>query len=354
MNIIDKYIGQAIIMGVLSVLVVLTSIYVLFVFAGETGKIGQADYTLWSVVEYTLYMLPRRLYELFPLSMLLGTMLGLGWLANNNELVVIRMAGVSVMRIIGSVMKTAIILMLLAMVIGEGIAPPLQQYANEQRVKALNRLIDVNTDFGLWAREGETYVNVNRVENTGRLIGITLYQFDENNFIKRQITAAQATYDGEQWILKSVKETSQVNNAYVVKNMHEMKWKTLLDLGMVKIVAAKPELLPLWKLKDYISYLKNNELDYSKYELAYWSKIFSPLTMLAMVLLAVPFVFGSMRQVSIGKQILLGFVVGLIFFLGSKLIGQVGLVYKVPAILSALLPTLIVIAVTIWSYRRIH
>ena len=354
MNIIDRYIGQAVIAGVFSVLIILTAVYVVFAFAGESGKIGQADYTVWSAIEYSLYLIPRRLYELFPLSMLLGTMLGLGWLANNNELVIIRMAGISLIRIIGSIMKTAFMLMLLAMVIGEGIAPPLHQYATEQRIKSLNRLIDVNTDYGLWAKDAETFINVNRVENDGRLIGITLYQFTEDNFIKRQISARQAIYDGQQWQLKSVKEVVHKNNSYVVNRYKELKWKTLLDLSMVKTVATKPELLSIWKLNDYIEYLKNNDLAYSKYELVFWSKMFSPFTILAMVLLAVPFVFGSMRQISIGKQILLGFILGVVFYIGSRLVGQMGLVYGVSAMLSALLPTLIVIALTAWSYRRIR
>lgn len=354
MNILDRYIGQAVITGVTSVLVIFITLYELFAFAGETDQIGQADYTMWAAIQYSLFLIPQHIYELFPLSMLLGTMLGLGWLANHNELVIIRMAGVSLLRIVGSIMKTAIMLMLLAMLIGEGIAPPLQQYATEQRIKALNRQINVNTDYGLWARDGETYINVNRVENDGRLIGINLYQFTKNNIIKRQIQASQAIYDGEQWRLQSVKETIYQNNSFVVNNRKEMKWKTLLDLDMVKIVAVPPDLLSIWKLNGYIDYLKNNDLEYTKYELVYWTKVFGPLTILAMVLLAVPFVFGSVRHISIGKQILLGFLVGVTFFMVSRLIGQMGLVYGVPAVLSALLPTLIVIALTVWSYRRIR
>jgi len=354
MNILDRYIGQAVISGVTSVLIIFITLYELFAFAGETDQIGQADYTMWAAIQYSLFLIPQHIYELFPLSMLLGTMLGLGWLANHNELVIIRMAGVSLLRIVGSIMKTAIMLMLLAMVIGEGIAPPLLQYATEQRIKALNRQINVNTDYGLWARDGETYININRVENDGRLIGINLYQFAENNVIKRQVQASQASYDGEQWILQAVKETIYKNNSFVVNNLKEMKWKTLLDLDMVKIVAIPPDLLSIWKLNGYIDYLKNNDLEYSKYELVYWTKLFGPLTILAMVLLAIPFVFGSVRQVSIGKQILLGFLVGVTFYMVSRLIGQMGLVYGVPAVLSALLPTLLVIALTTWSYRKIR
>lgn len=354
MNILDRYIGQSVITGVATVLTVLIVIYELIEFAGETSKIGRASYTIWSALQYSLLRIPQHIYELFPLSMLLGSMLGLGWLANNNELVIIRMAGVSLLRIIGSIMKTAIMLMLVAMVIGEGIAPPLQQYATDQRIKLLNRHINLNTDHGLWARDGNTYVNINRVDNTGQLIGITLYQFSENNFLEKQINARKAIYDGEQWILKTVVETIHKNDTFTIKRTKEMKWKTLLDLETVKIVAVRPELLSIWKLDGYIKYLKNNDLEYTKYELVYWTKIFGPLTILAMVLLSIPFVFGSVRHVSIGRQILLGFLVGITFYIVSRLVGQVGLVYGVPPLLSALLPNLLVISLTIWSYRRIR
>ena len=354
MNILDRYIGQSVIAGVTIVLTIFIVLYELFAFAGEANQIGRADYTIWSAIQYSLLRLPQHIYELFPLSMLLGTMLGMGWLANHNELVIIRMAGVSLLRIVGSIMKTAIMLMLIAMVIGEGIAPPLHQYASDQRIKALHGQINMNTDYGLWARDGDTYINVNSVDKDGRLNGITLYQFSENNFIERQIQARRAVYDGEQWILKSAKETIHKNNSFIVIRKKEMKWKTLLDLDMVKIVAVRPELLSIWKLNGYIDYLKNNDLEYTKYELVYWTKLFGPLTILAMVLLSIPFVFGSVRHVAIGKQILLGFLVGITFYIVSRLIGQMGLVYGVPAILSALLPTLLVIALTTWSYRKIR
>ncbi len=269
MKLLDRYIGQAIITGVMLVLIIFIVLYELFAFAGETNQIGQADYTVWAALEYSLLRIPQHVYELFPLSMLLGTMLGLGWLANNNELVIIRMAGVSLLGIVGSIMKTAIMLMLFAMLIGEGIAPPLYQYASDKRIKALHGHINMNTNFGLWARDGNTYINVNSVRNDGHLIGIKLYQFDDNNIIKRRIHASKAVYDeaGKHWLLKSVRETVHVNDSFTIKRSKKMKWKTLLDLNTVKIVAVRPELLSIWKLNGYIDYLKNNDLDFAKYEL---------------------------------------------------------------------------------------
>lgn len=354
MNTLDRYIGQSVITGVATVLTIFIILYELFSFAGEANQIGRADYTVWSALQYSLLRIPQHVYELFPLSMLLGTMLGLGWLANHNELVIIRMAGVSLLRIVGSIMKTATMLMLIAMVIGEGIAPPLQQYATDLRIKLLHSSINMNTSYGLWARDGNTYVNVRSVNKEGQLNSVTLYQFSEKHFIEREIKARKAIYDGEHWLLKSVKETTHKNNSFTVINKKEMKWKTLLDLDTVKIVAVRPELLSIWKLNGYINYLKNNDLEYTKYELVYWTKLFGPLTILAMVLLSIPFVFGSVRHISIGRQILLGFLVGITFYIVSRLIGQVGLVYGVPAILSALLPNLLVILLSVWSYRKIR
>lgn len=360
MNLLDRYIGQAIISGVLSVLIVFVVLYELFAFVGEVDNIGRADYTVWSAIQYSLLLIPQRIYELFPLSMLLGTMLGLGRLANTNELVVIRTAGVSLLRIVGSIMKTAIVLMLLALLIGEGLGPPLHQYANERRIKALKLQVNMNTEYGLWARDAATYINVKRVERDGRLLGISLYQFADNNKVERQIQAEQAIYDGEQWLLKSVKETIYQNNSFSINKIQEMKWKTLLDLDTVKIIGVPGDILsiwmliPIWELNDYIDYLKNNDLEYTKYELVFWTKLFGPFSILAMVLLAIPFVFGSVRHISIGKQILLGFLVGLTFNVGSRLVGQMGVVYGVSPMISAVLPILVVLSLTLWSYRRLR
>ena len=360
MKILDRYIGQSIILGVVPVLVIFIVLYELFAFVGEVDHIGRADYTVWSAIEYSLLLIPQHIYELFPLSMLLGTMLGLGRLANSNELVVIRMAGVSLLRIVGSIMKTAIVLMLLAILIGEGLGPPLHQYANERRIEALKLQVNMNTEYGLWARDASTYINVKRVERDGRLIGISLYQFQDDNTIQRQIQAGQAVYDGEQWLLQSVKETVYKNNSFFINEVKEMKWKTLLDLDTVKIIGVPGDLLsiwmliPIWELNDYIDYLKKNDLEYTKYELVFWTKLFGPFSILAMVLLAVPFVFGSVRHISIGKQILLGFLVGLTFNVASRLMGQMGVVYGIPPMISAILPIITVLAITLWSYRRIR
>ncbi|MDH5446080.1 MAG: LPS export ABC transporter permease LptG [Gammaproteobacteria bacterium] len=348
MKILDRYIGKSIIGGVLSVLLVLLILDTLVGFAGQSHVIGQAGYSMWHALGYVLLRMPQQLYELFPMIALLGTMVGLGGLANNSELIVIRAAGVSMTQFIVSISKTAFLVVLLAIFIGEVIAPPAIQYAKLQRVKALSRQITLNTDFGLWVRDGDSYVNVRRVETNGILTGITLYTFNEINQLKSLTTAARANYDGEDWYLSNVNRTVFTKKGLKVSHVKKEKWVTLLSPNLVNVVSVSPENLSIWKLVSYIDYLEENGLDSSMYKLSFWTKVFMPITITTMILIAIPFVMGSLRHASIGQRILIGFMGGLGFYLINRLSGQMGIVYGLPAILSAGLPTLLVL---MWSLR---
>ena len=136
--------------------------------------------------------------------------------------------------------------------------------------------------------------------------------------------------------------------------MKEMSWKSLIDPELVNVVSVTPEMLPIWKLNSYIAYLEENGLDAAQYKLAFWSKLIMPLTILAMVLIAIPFIFVSQRQTPIGKQILIGFLVGISFFILSKLAGQMGIVYQLHPLLVVSLPTLLVIGIALMMLRRVR
>jgi len=352
MRILERYIGVTVAISVLTVTLVLSSLFVLIGFAGEFDKIGVSNYTLLMAAEYTLLILPDRIYEFFPLATLLGSILGLGTLANSSELVVIRGAGVSVFRIVVAIMKTAVILMVIAFIIGEVIAPPALQYAKLQRVKALSKDISLNTQYGLWARDGRTYIHVRRANNEGKLFNINLYQLNEQQQIEKKIRAKTADFLGDQWRLNDLQVTDISLDGISVTEKKSMLWRTLLDPELVSIVTFEPSKLSIWKLSGYIEYLEENGLETSQYELALWSKIIMPLTIAAMVLLAVPYVLGSLRKTSVGQQILIGFLVGLTFFIGNRLLGQMSIVYHYHPLVGALLPTLLVFIGAFWMFRK--
>lgn len=352
MKILDRYIGKSVITGVLSVLAVLLALDALIGFASESDYIGHKQYTAWHAIGYVLLKMPQQMYELFPMITLLGTMLGLGALANNSELVVIRAAGVTTIQLVASIMKTALLLMFIALFIGEVIAPPAVQYAKLKRVKAMETRVSLNTDYGLWARDGETFINVRRVETDGRLTGITMYRFSQRNDLQEITHARHAKHDGQDWYLYHV-EITNMEKELGVKKLKRMQWTTLLSPDLVSVVSVAPENLAIWNLQSYIQYLEENSLDTSLYKLSFWSKIFMPLTIAAMVLIAIPFVLGSLRHAGIGQRILIGFLGGLVFYLVNRLSGQMGIVYGIPPFLSASTPTLIVIIFSLFFLKRL-
>lgn len=352
MKLLERYIGTTVALSVVSVIIVISSLFILIGFAGEFDKIGRANYTMLMAAQYTLLILPDRIYEFFPLATLLGSILGLGALANSSELVVIRTAGVSVFRIVLAIMKTAIILMVAAFIIGEVIAPPALQYAKLERVKALSKDISLNTQYGLWARDGRTYIHVRRANSDGKLFNVALYQLNAEQQIEQILHAKTADFLGDQWQLNDIEQTDISAAGVKVSKFKTMKWKTLLDPELVSIVTFEPSKLSIWKLGGYIGYLKDNGLETAQYELALWSKIVMPLTIAAMVLLAVPYVLGSLRKTSIGQQILIGFLVGLVFFIANRLLGQMSIVYNYHPLVGALLPTLLVFVGAFWMFRQ--
>lgn len=352
MKILEGYIGRTVAMSVVTVIFVVSSLFLLIGFAGELDKIGSANYTFFMAVKYTLLLLPDRIYEFFPLATLLGSILGLGALANSSELVVIRTAGVSVFRIVAAIMKTALILMVVAFIVGEVIAPPALQYAKLQRVKALSKDISLNTQYGLWARDSNTYIHVQRANNEGKLFGIHLYRLSAQHQLEQVLHAKTADYDGKNWQLKDIKQTDVSSQQIKVSHIDSMQWKTLLDPELVSIVTFEPSKLSIWKLSAYINYLEDNGLETAQYELALWSKIIMPFTIAAMVLLAVPYVFGSLRRTSVGQQILIGFLAGLVFFIANRLLGQMSIVYNFHPVLGASIPTLLVFVGTFFLFRR--
>ena len=352
MDILDRYIGKTMVLGVLAVMLVMITLDSLISFTGETDSIGRANYGVWDAVIFILFNIPQKIYIMFPMTALLGTIMSLGVLAGNSELIAMRAAGISVGRITISVLKTGIILAALVIVIGEFIAPKAVQHAKLQRVSAMNKKISLNTDYGLWARDGANYIHIRRVESDGRLIGINIYIFDENQRLNEVISSPYAEYQDDHWTLYEATRRSVLPQKIEQKFNATLRWDTLLKPEVVNVVSVTPENLSVVKLKGYIEYLKANGLNSKEYELSFWSKLIAPLTIAGMIVLAVPFVFGSLRNVGAGQRILVGFLLGLGFYIFNRLIGNAGLVYIDYPWIAAVIPSFVVLIVGIVLLKR--
>lgn len=354
MKILDRYLGMSVASSTLVVMLVLLAVFFFIDFVEELDNIGKGNYSLLDALQYILLIQPRRIYELFPMAALLGTLTGLGWLAGNSELVVIRASGVSLVQIVLSVMKIGVIMMLLALFVGEVVAPASEHYAENNRSLALADRIALKTNYGFWTRDGQSFINIRTIHPDGRLNDIRIYEFDGQHRLRVASTARQAYFKDGAWILEGILQSTVRNDSVAVREVTRASWDSLLSPALINLVAVKPERLSTWDLRKYINYLTENGQDAKRYELAFWAKVVLPLVTGVMVFLAIPFVFGPLRAVGMGQRIVVGSLVGIAFHLFNQTFGQVGLVYNFNPLFSALAPVGLFFILSGLLIRRVH
>lgn len=340
MKIVDRYIAATVIGSSLMTLLVLTSLAGFFSFLGQLEDLG-GNFGLWQAVHYVLFSLPRRAYEVFPTSVLLGSLLGLGALASHSELVVMRAAGISIRRITWAALKSGMLLMLAAIFLGEIIGPPAEQYAQTMRAAAQSKSITLQGDYGFWARDGSRFVHIRKVLPGTRLEEISIYEYNDQRELQAVTRAASARYEQDRWLLTNIQQSRISTQGVHTTQIDNTWWESLLKPEVLDVLPVQPENLSAAALYQYVEYLQSNNLDSRRYELAFWVKLVTPFSALVMLLVAMPFVFGPLRSTGAGQRILVGVLMGMGFFLLNQGLNQMGLVYGFNPALSATLPSVL-------------
>ncbi len=337
---LDRYIGRNVLLAILGVLLVLLGLALLFAFIDELTDMSEG-YGLGQVARYVLLTAPGRAYELLPMAALIGCLVGLGSLATSSELTVMRAAGVSLARIVLAVMKPLLVLMLAGVLVGEYVAPLCDNLAQSGRSLALAGGDPQSTRRGLWHRQGDEFIHINSVQPNGELIGVTRYRFDAQMRMLSASFARRAQFTDGEWYLQDVATTHFHEQRTETERVLQLPWAIDMDPQVLAIVVLEPDALSIRGLWSYIHYLGGQGLDNAKYWLAFWSKVLQPLITAALVLLAISFIFGPLRSVTLGQRLFTGVLVGFIFRIGQDLLGPASLVYGFSPLLAVLVPALV-------------
>ncbi|QCG49488.1 MULTISPECIES: LPS export ABC transporter permease LptG [Aeromonas] len=341
-GIIDRYIGRVIFMSILLAELTLVGLAALIKYVEQLKAVGDGDYTLVKAFYFVILSMPKEAVMFFPLAALLGGLIGLGQLATSSELVVMQAAGRSRLSIVMAALKTAIPLMLVVTLVGEYVAPIAKRAAGDIKASAMSEGRLTLSAYGVWARDGSDYVNISGVRNDGSLTGITLYRFNGERKLIEVVQAQEGLFVQRHWELKSVAITRFDNPARITRESSAlMEWQSELTPKELGVVSIDPENLSVGGLMDYIGYLKANQQDAGRYLLEMWRKVLSPLSVVAMILLASSFIFGPLRSVSMGARMLMGIITGFLVYVSDRLFGPVSLVYSVPPIIGAIAPSLL-------------
>lgn len=339
-SLLDRYIAERIVTMTGLVLLTLAVLMTFFLVVDALPDYGRANFRLYELVRYVLLSQPRRLYEVFPVTTLIGTLLGLSALASNAELVAMRAAGVSVAKIVGSAVKVGLVFAIVAVLIGEYVVPWSESQAQYGRAQALSRGMQKKAS-GLWLRDRNTFVNIGEVLPDLSLLNVRIYSFENGIDLRSQTRARRAVYADGEWVLEGIQD-SQIDPRGIAAQKADVKpWKTELTQDIVGVFTVRPEGLSMRNLFRYIDHLTQNGQSTERFRLALWQKALMPVAVMVMVLLATPFVFGPVRGGALSRNIFWGIMLGLGFILVTRLFGHFGLLYGLPPIVGAVFPMLL-------------
>ena len=371
---IERYLGRVAIVHTLVVLAVLLVVLGFVELSIQLGKLNES-YTLEKGLLYTLLKLPVYGYEVFPVALLIGTLMGLGALAARSELTILRAAGWSVARIWWGVLKSVLLFALVMVAVGEYVGPPSEAYAKKMRAEALHRNFSIGSDQGVWLRQklpdGERVVHARSVLDARTLADVTLFDMGRGG-VQRRVHARQARWDEtkRQWRLNQPEiwryrlvpaagtppQWAQAVPATRLEVRHQrlkQLWVTLtVAPEMLTVMQVDTRYMGISDLRHQIAFLEANRLDTAPFRLALWRKLTLPLTLIAMVTIVFPLVFGSIRQSSMGQRIFVGVLLGLGYHYLSQVAGNMALVYGWPIWLGVLLPPVLLGGIGLWGIWR--
>jgi lipopolysaccharide export system permease protein len=352
--ILDRYIFRTVAGATLAALLVLLLLESFLTLLAELEEVGKGDYDFAAVLRYLALIQPQRLYELFPMALLVGGLLGMGALAAGSELIVMRAAGLSLTRLTRSALQAGLLLSVAVLAIGEFAAPQLEKSAKEQRAMAKSENMAIRGGRGFWARDGDHFIHVRAVLPGIRLVDVHLFKIGPESRLET-ITAAQgARYQEGRWVLEGISRSTLNGDAVQTEQLSSLAVASAISPRILDVLAANPNDLSIRDLWVYVGYLERNGLDAQSYRLALWRKLLAPLSYLAMLVIGMPFVFGPQRSAGTGQRLLVGLLLGLAFFMANYLLGNVVLLYGYPPLVGAILPSLLFLAAGFLALHRLR
>jgi len=355
----DLYVGRMVLGTVLLTWMVLIGLDAVMAMVTELSDVGTGHYGFGSAVAVVALSVPRRAYMLFPTAAVIGALMGLGQLAASSELTALRALGLSRRRLSFAVAAALAVLTALMVVNGETLGPWGQKRADSLKASAKSNDMIVAQFSGLWAREGDTFLNAQTGQERGKgsdqyleLQGVRLYEFAKDGRLESIARAGTAVHRSGGWLLHDVRRTWFDQRSVTETEALEEHWASKLDETALAASVARPRYLPATELSRSIAYRKRNGLDASEYEEHYWGRWFYPLNVLALCLAAVPFAFGSLRSGGLGKRLFIGILFALCFWLLQTQFVKLAGVYKFDFRIAYLIPPTIMLAVSAALFRR--
>lgn len=349
MNRLDRYIIGSVLSLTALVGLGLVTIYTLVVFISDIGETGKGSYGVLQVLEYSVLLMPSSLYILLPIVALLGALLGIGALARSSELTAMRASGVSMLRIGAATLAAGALLGAFGYVLGDWLGPAGENLATRLRDEARGE--QGSHDRALWLRDADNILRIRRLLAEDHARDVTVFRTDANGGLAQVSTVDEARYVDGRWLMTGVKRTEMHDGGTRVVTLDQIEISGSITPNVLKLFILEGDVLSVRGLYNLVDYMEENKLDATKYRIWLWRKLVEPVTVMVMMLFAVPFVVGTLRDAGAGQRLLAGVLVGIVFYVLNKVSVSVGDLYQWPAPMAAGLPTALLAVLALWRLR---
>ncbi len=355
MTLLDRYVEAAALRACILVAAALTALFSLFEFVEQLASVGHGRYGLGDALAYVLLTAPYRLLQVAPVSMLLGCLLALGGLGRNAELAAFRSLGVSENRIMASVVVLAVPVVVVLFLLAEFVIPPAQRMAQEDRASALASGTAVRGENSFWAQNGQQYVNVQQFEYSNVPENIDIYAFDGRGELTSFIHADRADVrsDGD-WELSGVLRKDVEAARFRTERLASLDWPSFMSAAQTQLLILPPSSMPPFELYRYTRALERRHRQATLYEQELWSKVGIPLSIVAMMMIVAPFVFGPPRSQNNGYYLSIGAAIGVVFSLVQQVASRLGLLLDLDPGVLALAPSLLLMMLAFYLFLAAH
>jgi lipopolysaccharide export system permease protein len=327
----------------------------------KIGNIHTPDYQLPQALTYVALLLPSHLYELLPITVLIGTIFVMARFAQSSEFTILRTSGLGPWRALRTLLTAGAGFVVLTFAVGDYLTPWADRAAQLLKARYEGNITVGQT--GAWLKEKQEYsqfaTNVASIAPDGTMRGLRILEFDNRGRVVSMTRAASARFSGaDAWTLNQVERTEftldaaatnkgaatqpDASNARVERlKMDEYRWPTAISSEMVSTAVLKPERMGTIDLFQYIRHLDANGQAAQRYEIEFWKKVFYPLSCLVMVVLALPFAYLHFRNEGISGYVFGGVMAGISFFFLNNVSGYMGELQQWTPWLTAALPGMV-------------
>ncbi len=347
MGLIFRYLAKEIFWATLLLLVGLLALFALFDFIREMGDLGKGQYRFTTLSLYVLLTLPTHLVVVFPMAALMGTLFAVARLSAQSELTVMRASGLSLMRLAAICAGIGCVFSLAVLLFGEFVAPSTEEWAKRAKLNATTNVIAKQFRSGFWMKDDLSFVNIGNVTADRGLQDIRIYEFDRQYRLTSLSVAKTGEFDPDaaRWKLADVSRTAFEGERARIEQLPSASWNSAITPGLISVLLVRPDSMPIASLYSFIDHLRNNQSNSTQYELAFWGKVFQPLTTVVMMLLAVPFAIQPQRSRGVGAMMILGILAGLSVYFLNQLAGNLTVINDWPPLVSVSAPHLLFLGV---------